>query len=43
MKNIPLAKPSLDFQEQEAVSRVLQFGWITQGPEVKNEAEFQLC
>lgn len=31
---IPLARPSLDDREIEAVSRVLRSGWITQGPEV---------
>ncbi len=31
---IPIAKPSLDEREVEAVRRVILSGWITQGPEV---------
>lgn len=31
---IPIAKPSLDEREADAVRRVLLSGWITQGPEV---------
>lgn len=32
---VPLAKPSFDEREVEAVSRVLASGWIVQGPEVE--------
>lgn len=32
---IPLAKPSFDEREVEAVRRVLESGWVIQGPEVE--------
>jgi dTDP-4-amino-4,6-dideoxygalactose transaminase len=32
--NIPIAKPFLDFNEEEAVLEVLRSGWISQGPKV---------
>jgi len=35
MKPIPLAKPQFDEREVEAVRRVLQSGWVVQGPEVE--------
>ncbi len=35
MKNIPLAKPAFDQREVEAVRRVLESGWVVQGPEVE--------
>jgi len=35
MKQIPLAKPSFDDREVEAVRRVLESGWVVQGPEVE--------
>ena len=34
MDKIPIIKPVIDEQEYEAVKRVLESGWITQGPEV---------
>ena len=38
---IPLARPTLGAEEEQAVARVLRSGWITQGPEVERfEAEF---
>lgn len=38
---IPVARPLLDEREVEAVRRVIQSGWVTQGPEVEAfEAEF---
>jgi len=38
---IPITRPWIDAREEEAVSRVLRSGWITQGPEVASfEAEF---
>ncbi len=41
---IPIAKPSLDEREAEAVRRVILSGWITQGPEVAAfEREFAAC
>jgi len=41
---IPIAKPVLDDHEVEAVRRVIQSGWITQGPEVAAfEREFAAC
>lgn len=35
MKKIPLARPSFDEREVEAVRRVLAGGWVVQGPEVE--------
>ena len=32
---IPLIKPLLDSQEEDAILRVIRSGWVTQGPEVK--------
>ena len=32
---IPLAQPSFDEREVEAVRRVLETGWVVQGPEVE--------
>ncbi|MCL4785700.1 MAG: DegT/DnrJ/EryC1/StrS family aminotransferase [Verrucomicrobia bacterium] len=41
---IPIAKPTLDEREAEAVRRVILSGWITQGPEVAAfEREFAEC
>ena len=41
MRNIPLAKPQIDWHEQLAVMKVLKSGILAQGPEVKSfEAEF---
>ena len=41
MRNIPLAKPQIDWHEQLAVLKVLKSGILAQGPEVKSfEAEF---
>lgn len=38
---IPIAKPCLDDREADAVRRIIQSGWITQGPEVAAfESEF---
>src|SRR3954468_19137032 len=34
MQQIPIAKPTLDEREVEAVRRVILSGWVTQGPEV---------
>jgi dTDP-4-amino-4,6-dideoxygalactose transaminase len=31
---VPLARPSFDHEELEALGRVLQSGWVSQGPEV---------
>ncbi|MEA3443930.1 MAG: DegT/DnrJ/EryC1/StrS family aminotransferase [Bacteroidota bacterium] len=33
---IPLAKPSFDGREVEAIKRVIQGGWVVQGPEVED-------
>jgi len=35
MKRIPLARPDFDEREVEAVRRVLESGWVVQGPEVE--------
>jgi dTDP-4-amino-4,6-dideoxygalactose transaminase len=35
MNRIPLAKPDFDDREIEAVRRVLESGWVVQGPEVE--------
>jgi perosamine synthetase len=41
---IPIARPSLDEREADAVRRVILSGWITQGPEVAAfEREFAQC
>lgn len=41
---IPIAKPCLDDREADAVRRVINTGWITQGPEVAAfEREFAAC
>ena len=41
MRNIPLAKPQINWHEKLAVMRVLKSGNLTQGPEVKLfESEF---
>lgn len=41
---IPIAKPCLDGREAEAVRRVIESGWITQGPEVAAfERDFAAC
>ncbi|HUI41518.1 MAG TPA: DegT/DnrJ/EryC1/StrS family aminotransferase [Terriglobia bacterium] len=37
-RNIPVARPYVGRQEEEAVARVLSSGWLTQGPRV---AEFE--
>ena len=38
---IPVAKPSLGDEERDAVSRALESGWVSQGPEVAHfEREF---
>lgn len=34
MSPIPIARPALGDQEAEALRRVIQSGWVTQGPEV---------
>lgn len=34
MPSIPIARPALGDQEAEALRRVIQSGWVTQGPEV---------
>lgn len=34
LQQIPIAKPTLDEREVEAVRRVILSGWVTQGPEV---------
>jgi len=40
-KFIPVARPTLGVEEEQAVARVLRTGWITQGREVERlEAEF---
>ena len=33
-KNIPVARPTFDLAEEEAVLAVLRSGWVTQGPQV---------
>ncbi len=39
--NIPVARPALGDEEAEALRRVIQSGWVTQGPEVAAfESEF---
>jgi perosamine synthetase len=41
LEQIPVAKPTLDEREVDAVRRVLLSGWVTQGPEVASfEHEF---
>lgn len=41
MSSIPVARPALGEQEAEALRRVIQSGWVTQGPEVAAfESEF---
>ena len=43
MKEIPIAKPQINWREQLAVMRVLKSGSLTQGPEVKLfEEEFSI-
>lgn len=33
--NIPIAKPFLDKEEEDAAARVIRSGWVSQGPKVK--------
>ena len=39
MRHIPLAKPYFDSNEIEEVKQVLDSGWVTQGPKVKEFEE----
>ena len=40
-QSIPVARPTLGSSEIEAITRVIQSGWVTQGPEVEAfEKEF---
>jgi perosamine synthetase len=38
IRNVPIARPALGLEEEEAVLEVLRSGWISQGPKV---AEFE--
>jgi perosamine synthetase len=43
-REIPLARPSFDAEEERAVVEVLRSGWVTQGPRVEEfEARFAEC
>jgi perosamine synthetase len=35
MINVPLTKPYFDFEELEEIKKVLDSGWVSQGPEVR--------